>query len=322
MTFETFSCLQYENKLSRCNGALTTLVKRQTKVNTLLNVLRDQPRMQQIFDQLLQINSMLRQTVANLFDKQISVEHHYYTMKSHPLYLREVSDDLCRLLDYLSEVPKTDSDMDVLYITFHSIKLSQIKLWQEYHIQYDWDTIFSSTSPTVGVRSENFNCKSLTTTQQIGFPQETEDINDKRQRCHQYLYTCAYLLENVIESLDMPESLQYYKKILDNMYLVQEEVAKYVDVYFDLKPDWISINVKNDSEVKRKIISLCKLIIAVCKFIKIHVNVVLKNHTKALNIIHDIFGYNTNWKIQEYLVTIEYWVKCLSYEQKRKYYLN
>ena len=106
MTFERFSCLQYQNKLPRRNRAFTELVKRQTKVNSLLNVLRDQPRMQQIFDKLLQINSILRQTIANLFDEQIIVEHQYHIMKSNLLHLREVSNDLCQLLDYLSGVPK------------------------------------------------------------------------------------------------------------------------------------------------------------------------------------------------------------------------
>ena len=322
MTFERFSCLQYQNKLPRCNRAFTELVKRQTKVNRLLNVLRDQPRMQQIFDQLLQINSILHQTIANLFDEQIIVEHQYHIMKSNLLHLRELSNDLCQLLDYLSRVPKTDSDMDVLYITAYSIKDSQIKFWQEYYIEYDWGAIFSSKSPIVCVQSENFNCKFLTTTQQMGFPQGNEDISDKRQRSHQDLYSCAYLLENVIESLDMPESLQYRKKILDYMYLVQEVVAKYVEVYFDFKLNWISIDVKSHSEISQKIISMCKLTIAMCKFIKIHVNVILKNDSKALDIIHTIFGCKANWKIQEYLVTIEYWVKHLSHEQKKKYYLN
>ena len=94
-------------------------------------------------------------------------------------------------------------------------------------------------------------------------------------------------------------------------------VAKYEEVYFDFKLNWISIDVKSHSEITQKIISMCKLTIAMCKFIKIHVNVILKNDSKALDIIHAIFGCNANWKIQEYLVTIEYWVKRLS-TNKRK----
>ena len=51
------------------------------------------------------------------------------------------------------------------------------------------------------------------------------------------------------------------------MFRVQDVVVKYVKVYFDLKLNYISNVLKDETEMKKKITSLCKLIIAMTKFI-------------------------------------------------------
>ena len=57
-------------------------------------------------------------------------------------------------------------------------------------------------------------------TQQLGFPDKKEHIADKRQRSHRHLFNVAHLLENVIESLEMDESVKYHRNILDYMFRV------------------------------------------------------------------------------------------------------
>ena len=54
------------------------------------------------------------------------------------------------------------------------------------------------------------------------------------------------------------------------------------------------------------------------KFIGARVNVVLKDNEKALDSIHSTFGNKINLHIQQYLVKIEYWVKCLPEVKKEK----
>ena len=54
-----------------------------------------------------------------------------------------------KLLGYFSLVPKTDSDIDVLFLTTHAVKESQIRFHTNYYISYDWDQIFKSKTPTV-----------------------------------------------------------------------------------------------------------------------------------------------------------------------------
>ena len=56
---------------------------------------------------------------------------------------------MCKLLDYISLVLKTDSDIDVLFLTAHAVKESQIRFHKNYYISYDWDQIFKSKTPTV-----------------------------------------------------------------------------------------------------------------------------------------------------------------------------
>ena len=118
-------------------------------------------------------------------------------------------------------------------------------------------------------------------------------------------------MENIIESLEMPESTIYQGNILDYMFRVQDIVAKYVKVYFDFKLNNISNVLKDKTEMKKKITSLCKLIIAMTKFIGARVNFVLKDNEKALDLIHCTFSNKINLHIQQYLVKIEFWVKCL-----------
>ena len=159
-------------------------------------------------------------------------------------------------------------------------------------------------------------------TQQLGFPDEKEHITDKCQRSHRHLFNVAHLLENVIELLEMDESVKYHRNILDYMFRVQEVVGKYCKVYFNYNINAISNILKDESEIKPKIITMCKFIIALTKFIKVHVSVLLRNDPQAHNLIHSIFGRKVNWRIQEYLVTINYWVKKMSSEEKVKYHLK
>ena len=159
-------------------------------------------------------------------------------------------------------------------------------------------------------------------TQQLGFPDEKEHITDKRQRSHRHLFNVAHLLENVIESLEMDESVKYHRNILDYMFRVQEVVGKYCKVYFNYNINAISNILKDESEIKPKIITMCKFIIALTKFIKVRVSVLLRNDPQAHDLIHSIFGRKVNWRIQEYLVTINYWVKKMSSEEKAKYHLK
>ena len=69
--------------------------------------------------------------------------------------------------------------------------------------------------------------------------------------------------------------------------------------------------MKRQNRNEKKFASLCKLIIAMTKFIGAQVNVVLKDNEKALDLIHSTFGNKINLHIQQYLVKIEFWVKCL-----------
>ena len=47
-------------------------------------------------------------------------------------------------------------------------------------------------------------------------------------------------------------------------------------------------------EIKPKVIALCKLMIAMTKFIKLRVNVVLRDEATALDMLHNIFGCKAN----------------------------
>ena len=85
MTFEWFSSLPYPSKLDRCNKAFQSLIKLQTKVNAHLNVLREHCTMQEIFFNMLQLDSQLHQTVYHLFDKDVNAKHDMHSMKFTPL---------------------------------------------------------------------------------------------------------------------------------------------------------------------------------------------------------------------------------------------
>ena len=150
MTFKCFCVMPYSKKLQLCNNAFHSLLKRQAKVNHLLNILRHQPKMQEIFKNILELNNMLRQTCVNLFKANFSSEHEFHGMISSPKRLGAVSVDVCNLLEYLANVPKTDADMDLLFLTAHSVKKNAlIRFWKLYYIQYDWVHIFSSKAPSV-----------------------------------------------------------------------------------------------------------------------------------------------------------------------------
>ena len=95
MTFARFCNLRYEKKLRKCNQVFRSLLQRQAKVNGLLNVLRTQSKMQEIFNNLLHLNCLLRETIAKLFDNKIHVKHELYDTKCNPKRLGEISVDVC-----------------------------------------------------------------------------------------------------------------------------------------------------------------------------------------------------------------------------------
>lgn len=158
-------------------------------------------------------------------------------------------------------------------------------------------------------------------TQQPEFANETEHISAKRERSHRHLSTCAYLLENVIESLEMPQSFRFHRNVLDYMYRLQEVIAKFVKVYFNYNMNSVSSVLSDEKEIKPKTIAICKLLIAMSKFIKMRIDFQLKDNVKALDMLHSIFGRKANWRIQEYLVHIEYWVQHLSPQERIRYQL-
>ena len=119
----------------------------------------------------------------------------------------------------------------------------------------------------------------------------------------------------------MPESTVYHKNILDYMFQVQEVVAKFVKVFFDFKLNYIPNILNDDSQIKAKIISLCKLMVAMTKFIGVRLNGRIKENTQALDSIELTFGRKINWQVQEYLVKLEIWVKHLSETDQEKYKL-
>ena len=120
----------------------------------------------------------------------------------------------------------------------------------------------------------------------------------------------------------MEESEKYLTNVLSYMLRLHEVVVKYVKVYFDFKLNCISNLLADETEIKPKVIALCKLMIAMTKFIKLRVNVVLQDDATALDMLHNIFACKANWRIQEYLVHTEYWVKHMSDDKKRKYNLK
>ena len=83
----------------------------------------------------------------------------------------------------------------------------------------------------------------------------------------------------------------------------------------------VSNVLSDEKEIKPKAIAICKLLIAMSKFIKMRVDFQLKQNVQALDMLHSIFGHKANWRIQEYLVHIEYWVKRLSPEERIWYQL-
>ena len=143
----------------------------------------------------------------------------------------------------------------------------------------------------------------LVPTQQPGFENECEHISDKRQRAHRQLYTASYLLEHVITSLDLEESKKLFLQILDYMFRVQEVVSKYCKVFFKYNVNKITVQSyqMDQNEMKQKITTMCKLLNALCKFIKVRVSVTLKDSPEALDMIIE---FSEKKSITEYKSTL------------------
>ena len=103
------------------------------------------------------------------------------------------------------------------------------------------------------------------------------------------------------------------------MFRCEQVIGKYCKVYFGYNINKQSREVSTEEQMKNKIITMCNMLSALCKFIKVRVNVNLKDDPKAHDIIHSIFGRKINYRIQEYLVSIDYWYENLTPSQKQKY---
>ena len=103
------------------------------------------------------------------------------------------------------------------------------------------------------------------------------------------------------------------------MFRCEQVIGKYCKVYFGYNINKQSCEVSTEEQMKNKIITMCNMLSALCKFIKVRVNVNLKDDPKAHDIIHSIFGRKINYRIQEYLVSIDYWYENLTPSQKQKY---
>ena len=119
-----------------------------------MNVLHNQTTMEEIFFNMFQLDGQLRQTIFNLFDSSINVHHNYQGTKCNPFKLKEVTEDICRLLSFMESLPKTDSDMDIIFVTVHCVKDTQIRLHQQYYIKHDFEGNVNSESKQVPIVKE------------------------------------------------------------------------------------------------------------------------------------------------------------------------
>ena len=161
MSFEQFASLPYNRKLEKVNRAFCELSRRQIKVNRLLVVLREQKRMQEIFSKVNELNSILRSCVATFFDNTVPINHKHSNRKSTPKFLNELCTDTCHLLNYISNAPKTDAELDTLFVIGHSVKETQILFFQDYYVKYDWEKIFNSSAPVVLTPKRNYGYEML-----------------------------------------------------------------------------------------------------------------------------------------------------------------
>ena len=63
--------------------------------------------------------------------------------------------DCFDLLELCVQYPKTNSQVDTLYVFSDIIKASQTRLYNAYFIEYDWNYIFSTKNPVVMSTKEN-----------------------------------------------------------------------------------------------------------------------------------------------------------------------
>ena len=140
MSFKRYSLLSYKGKLARCNNAYKLLQGRQQCINCHMVVLHTQATMQEIFLSMLLLDGQLRQTIFNLFDSSINVQHNYENTKCNPFKLKEVTEDILKLLGFIENVPKTDSDMDILFVSAHAVKETQINLHKQYYIKHNFNS--------------------------------------------------------------------------------------------------------------------------------------------------------------------------------------
>ena len=101
------------------------------------------------------------------------------------------------------------------------------------------------------------------------------------------------------------------------MFRCEQVIGKYCKVYFGYNINKQSREVSTEGQMKNKIITMCNMLSALCKFIKVRVNVNLKDDPKAHDIIHSIFGRKINYRIQEYLVSIDYWYENQSHSRRK-----
>ena len=83
------------------------------------------------------------------------------------------------------------------------------------------------------------------------------------------MYTSIYLLEHIINSLDLNESKKLYPQILDYMVRVQEVVSKYCKVFFKYNVNKVTIasNEMDETEMKQNNnnVQICNCIVQIHK---------------------------------------------------------
>ena len=243
----------------------------------------------------------------------------------------------------MSYFPKDDDIYRTLWYQTHDILESQKRMKAEvlhkvplgFHIFPSKSTyslnVFHVIHVILDLRNKLFlNCQSLSCifqgeyylvpTQQIGFPDEKEHIANKRQCSHRQLFNTLYLFSHVVKSLDLEQAKSLYPQILDYMFRCEQVIAKYCNFYFGYNVNKQSHKVSTEEQMKNKIITMCNMLSALCKFIKVRVSVNLKDDPKAHDIIHSIFGRKDQLsEFKNTLLSIDYWYEHLTPSQKQKY---
>ena len=158
-------------------------------------------------------------------------------------------------------------------------------------------------------------------TQTLGFPRAEETLPEKRERASHNIYVATILLAEMQKATETEKCKEYYPKILTYMIKMHEVVNRYCEVYFKYNVTNIVQVLAGSETYKEKIVSMCKFLVAISKFIKVRVHVFIRDDPEALDLLHRIYGRKFNHRVQQFLVKIDYWVDQMSLEEKVRYNL-